>query len=350
MKYLFQIYILLILLLSAVSCKEQKKTENPRKTKPQPDTTQIVNTDRLEIDSYFTGTQTFTSATGPRNITRNILQDKQGNIWLATWEGLIKYDGQIFTNVTNIEGLRRFRVFELLEDRKGDLWFATIGAGVYHYDGSTFTNFTTEEGLINNRVTCIYEDRNGIIWFGTEGGISQYNGTSFRNFTTAEGLLSNDVNAIIEDQKGNFWIGTRGTACWYDGQNFMPITTQDGSIFINIRTIIKDQKGNLWLGGNNGLWRYASSTFTNYTKNFVGYIYEDRSGNIWTSSVGAIHNEWVLSRFDAKSLNSEEITATPIKTEENMFFGMEEDQKGHLWLGHLRGVYRFDDGKLFTSF
>lgn len=65
------------------------------------------------------------------------------------------------------------------------------------------------------------------------------------------------------------------------------ITKKDGKPFTNIRSIIKDKKGNIWLGGSEGLWRYDGNTFTNFTRKFVGYVYEDTKGNIWTSSESA---------------------------------------------------------------
>ncbi|WP_409456458.1 two-component regulator propeller domain-containing protein [Sphingobacterium sp.] len=54
----------------------------------------------------------------------------------------------------------------------------------------------------------------------------------------------------------------------------------EGKPFKNVRSIIADKNGNIWLGGNDGLWSYDGITFTNYTRQFVGYIYEDKNGNI----------------------------------------------------------------------
>ena len=317
-----------------------------------------------DVDPYFIETKTIENAYGPNSITRNIIQDRNGNIWLASWEGIIHYDGKAFTNFTNKEGLRRFHVFSILEDKRGNIWFGTIGAGVYRYDPSAdaageslFTNFTTKEGLVNNTVTCIYEDKAGNIWFGTQGGLSCYglsaeqaDGKSFRNFTTKEGLINNDINAIIEDKAGKFWIGTRGNACFYDGETFTEFTTIGGLPFKNVRSIIEDKKGNIWLGGNDGLWKYDGVLFSNFTSNFIGYIYEDKKGNIWTSSEasGGSH-KWVLSRYDEKSLYAETATATQVLGEKGMFFGILEDKEGSIWLGTLDGVCRYD-GKTFNRF
>jgi len=317
MKKHIQIYVLLLLSIFSTYCYGQDKPS-------------------IEPKNY-----------APNSITRTIKQDRKGNIWFASWEGIIRYDGNSFTNITSKVSLNRF--FSVLEDRKGNFWFASIGGGVYFYDGKSFRNFTTKDGLANDRVTYIYEDKKGNIWFGTEGGASCYNGKSFRNYTTKEGLPHNDVNSIIEDKKGKFWFGTRGDACFYDGKEFIKITNKNGTSFTNVRSIIEDKKGNIWFGGNGGLWRLDGNSFTNFTTNFVGYIYEDKKGNIWTSSESANAKGWALSRYDKKSLSSSTATATELITQDGMFFGILEDKDGSIWFGSLNGVYRYD-GNTFNDF
>jgi len=51
------------------------------------------------------------SPTQPRSITRDIFADRAGNFWLATWEGVVRYDGKTFVNFTIKENLRRYHVF-----------------------------------------------------------------------------------------------------------------------------------------------------------------------------------------------------------------------------------------------
>ena len=326
----------------------------------------------------------------PNGIVRTIKQDRKGNIWITSWEGVFKYDGKSFTNITGKVSSARF--FSVLEDRRGNFWFASIGAGVYYYDGKSFLNFTTKDGLANNTVTNIYEDKNGNIWFGTESGASGYvpstplrtGGKSFRNLKMREAApvtatdsvyhgdhpahtvsdsvhvsayqkplpedswMHNDVNAIIEDNTGKLWFGTRGYAFVYDGKTFTTITNEAGKPFTNIRSMIKDKKGNIWLGGYDGLWRYDGKTFTNFSQKFVGYIYEDKEGNILTSSESANTPGWVLSRYDEKSLTDKKPTVTEIANKPGIF-GILEDDKGNIWFGAFDGVYCYD-GKTITDF
>ncbi len=337
-----KLFALLFMVVFCTSCKEQNKTSLPK--------------DLIKFETNFEITPTV-----PNNITRTIKQDRNGNIWIAAFDGVFRYDGKSFTNITNHVSSARF--FSVLEDRKGNFWFSSVGSGVYYYDGMSFQNYTTKEGLANDRVIDIYEDKSGHIWFGTEGGASRYDGKSFRNYlmnegwpnTEVEGLSHknhNDVNSIIEDKSGKFWFGTRGYACIFDGKTFTVITN-NGKPFTNVRSIIEDKNGNIWLGGNDGLWRYDGITFNQFTQNFVGYIYEDKIGNIWTSSQNANDQKWALSRYDEKSLSDKEPTVTVInsKYEDNkgMIFGILESDDGSIWFGALDGVYRYD-GKAIMDF
>ncbi|HEY5392729.1 MAG TPA: two-component regulator propeller domain-containing protein, partial [Hanamia sp.] len=128
----------------------------------------------------------------------------------------------------------------------------------------------------------------------------------------------------------------------YDGKTFTTITNKDGKAFANVRSIIKDKKDNIWLGGYDGLWRYDGSTFTNFTQNFVGDVYEDRKGNIWTSSQSDNGQDWALSRYDEKSLSNKKPTVTEIKSGGNGLFGILEARDGSIWFGSGNGVYRYD--------
>lgn len=294
------------------------------------------------IDSETKGVIT---SHGPTTSVRAIRQDGKGDIWLASNEGIIRYDGKTFTNVTG--NLYPDRFFSVLEDRKGNFWFGNYGSGAYYYNGKSLLNFTTTQGLADNRVLCIYEDRTGIIWFGTRSGVSRYDGKSFRNFTTKDGLPNNWINSIVEDKTRKLWFGTGGSTCVYDGKTFTVFTNKDGKAFNKVWSVIEDKKGNIWLGGDNGLWRYDGSTFTNFTGNPVRYVYEDKKGNIWTNGFND-NGKFAFSRYDEKSLSNKKPTVTEIAQSPNLF-GILEANDGSIWFGAFDGVHRYD-GKTITDF
>lgn len=309
-------------------------------------------------NSRFLSDHTST-AQAPSGIVRTVKKDRKGNIWIASWKGVFRYDGKSFRNLTDEVSNARF--FSVLEDKKGNFWLSSIGSGVYYYDGKSFRNFTTKDGLAGNRVTEIYEDKAGYIWFCTEAGPSRYDGKSFKNFTTKDGLPSNNVNWIMEDRTGKLWFGT-GNYAFVCVDKTYTILMHEGKPFKNVRSIIEDKNGNIWFGGNDGLWRYDDTTFTNYSYQFVGYIYEDKSGNIWTSSDSVVNRDfkhvsqpptqtksWILSRYNSKSLSDPSMSPDIIRSGEAMIFGMTEANDGSIWFGTLNGVHRYD-GNSFTDF
>jgi ligand-binding sensor domain-containing protein len=352
MKKYTLVYLLFLASVFCASCKQQTKADQPTETPPVAET------------------KTVAPYGEPNSITRTIIQDRKGDMWMATWEGVFRYGDASFTNMTT--GVSDARFFSALEDTKGHLWFGTIGSGVYRYDGTNFRNFTTKDGLPNNEVTWIYEDKAGHIWFGVNGGASRYNarlpngqGTSFRNYLIEGDMMAEDttgktipdftrppmeVNAIIEDRSGKLWFATRGRTFIYDGKTFLALLHADQP-FTNVRTIIEDSKGQIWFGGNDGLWRYSANKLTQITKDFCGYIYEDSRGNIWISSETS--KGWALSRYDAMALAGLKPSPTVIDPwkggNPGLVFGILEANDGSIWFGTTEGVYRYD-GATLTDF
>ncbi len=111
------------------------------------------------------------------NEIRGALTATNGDLWLATSQGAIRYNGDEVTTYTTAATEGGFLVDDLRdvhEDHWGNLWFATWGGGVVRYDGDTFQSITTKDGLIHNNVSSIHASNDEELWFGTEGGATQY--------------------------------------------------------------------------------------------------------------------------------------------------------------------------------
>jgi ligand-binding sensor domain-containing protein len=331
MKYA-HVYALFLAFVFHTSCGQNQPY-------PPPD---IIRSETKDSVSFY----------GPDTMVRNVKQARNGVILIASWTGVWRYDGKLFTNITSAISSPSF--WDVLEDRKGNLWFGTRDSGVYCYNGKSFLHYTTRQGLASNMTLDIYEDRAGNIWFATGAGASRYDGNSFRNFTTKEGLSNNDLTTIMEDKTGKIWIGTRGEACFYDGKTFTVFKNKDGKAFNNVWSIIEDKKGSIWFGDVDGLWRYDGSTFTKVSQRGAFAIIEDKKGNIWTTGEVKPNGYWGLSCYDQKFLYSKP-TVTEIMTRKGpgMLCGILEANDGSIWFGALgaiiSGAFRYD-GKTITDF
>ena len=86
-----------------------------------------------------------------------------------------------FGSFTKQHGLKHNFTRDLIEDRKGNLWFTMGGNGVSKFDGKRFTFYGENKGLVSNNIYSIFEDRADNIWFGSDVGLSKYDGIRFTN-------------------------------------------------------------------------------------------------------------------------------------------------------------------------
>ncbi len=141
-----------------------------------------------------------------------ITQDKNGNLWLGTMDGVSKYNGRTFKNYKKDQGMAENWVTASLLDRKGNIWFGHWAGGISYYDYLKDTIITFNNKDINKNINAICEDKSGNIWFGTAGmGIVKFrpddkNGKSFFNLTVQEGLSGNKGAAIcVQNMKCSFF-------------------------------------------------------------------------------------------------------------------------------------------------
>lgn len=330
-------------LMACTSNGHSQVAKPAEQTVPAPPPTDTL----LGTDPYFVDSREVISSSGPSSITRSMCQDADGNYWFASWQGIIRYDGKEFTNMTLLNRLQRFHVFNSRVTRNGQLWFGTIRGGVYHYDGKEFRHFTTRDGLSDNWVEWIFEDHSGNIWLGGNEGLNRFDGQRMQFFTNKGQPSPDEVHGITEDKSGNLWVGA-GNGVWiYDHQKFTEFKQADGTSFSNTRSVITDRNGHIWMAGSTGLYRYDGKQIKRYFDGFAGYVYEDRKGTIWyAGSDKGTHIMKVYQILDDTSIEF----MTPVYPPMAMVFFIYEDQQGNIWFGaDDRGVIRYD-GKTFERF
>ncbi len=283
-----------------------------------------------------------------QSTVNSILQDKKGYLWFATWSGISRFDGKIFTYYTSEDGLVNNGVLSMLEDNQGDLWFGTYN-GVSKLAGDTWTSFTTEDGLPGNDVWAILEDREGNIWIGTQNsGAGKFDGMKWRSITSEDGLVDNWVNTIVEDNKGNLWFGTRNGLSRLAGDTWTNFTTEDGLADNYVLSIMEDSEGNLWFGTENGLSKFDGSSWRTFTTeqglahNQVMAIFEDTESNLWFGTWGG-----GVSRFDGKNWRT---FTTENGLAHNRVMAIFQDREGNLWFGTRRGGISKFGGSAFISY
>src|SRR5258706_2485776 len=124
-------------------------------------------------DLFQFSQQIWLTETGlPQNTVHRITQGKDGYIWIATEEGLARFDGIKFTvfDKQNTPQLPSNNIRVVLEDRRGDLWIGTADGLVQMRQGK-FTTYTTQQGLPANVIDSLYPDQQDLLWIATSAGM-----------------------------------------------------------------------------------------------------------------------------------------------------------------------------------
>ncbi|MDR2920705.1 MAG: response regulator [Tannerella sp.] len=199
------------------------------------------------------------------------------------------------------------------EDMDGNIWIATDHGGINiiqkdktirHIKNDPFD----QKSISQNSVICLYKDDTGIIWCGTyKGGVNYYHESIFKFRTIrypiihAEDASINDCNCVYEDESGNLWIGTNGNGLLYYNrstrkyQRYMHDPLNPNSISSNIIVCMeRDHKGRFWIGSYmGGLDCYDGQTFTHYLpakdnqSNYSVYsMFADDNHQLWIGTLG----------------------------------------------------------------
>lgn len=108
-----------------------------------------------------------------------------------------------FENYGVDRGLSQSQVQAICQDKQHHLWVGTYG-GVDRFDGNTFKHFTTQDGLLLGAVNKLFTSSDGTIWLAGFEGLASYNGKGFTNYPFASNLALS-VNAIEQDDNGVIW-------------------------------------------------------------------------------------------------------------------------------------------------
>ncbi|HPA95556.1 MAG: diguanylate cyclase [Acidobacteria bacterium] len=127
------------------------------------------------------------------------------------------------------EGLPQSQVADVAQDADGYLWVATWG-GLARYDGESFTPFFVGQGLPSNRVQELLLDRGGVLWIATGSGLSVWRDRRLAPVSNPN-LDGQRCRALAEDGEGRLWVGSDSGVLVREGEGFRPVGPAGGIVY-----------------------------------------------------------------------------------------------------------------------
>jgi signal transduction histidine kinase/ligand-binding sensor domain-containing protein len=270
----------------------------------------------------------------PNDHVGNVVQDREGTIWVPTEGGLARLTDRPITSYSTADGLATNNSYPIYQDRRGDVWIGGW-AGLTRFRDGKFTDVSNAMGIAGESVDSILEDRSGALWIGTFGGIVRRvaNGKA----TSIQLPDEHAIRALYEDRAGDLWVGGQGGVGRIRDGIFVPEKHYDGG---ETFVFFEDRHGTLWIGNQHGVTRYANGAFTTFGADqglsdaSVREIHEDADGGLWFGT----YDQGLFRYRDGKIFRLTTAHALPT----NGAFRIIEDDRGWFWMSSNVGIYRVE--------
>lgn len=349
-----QLFLSVVLLCAIISCHQKVFSFN----NSQPTFQQI---------SYMQGL--------PGTNVRQQIQDHYGIMWIAVEAmGICRYDGHKFINYKNdpsdINSISSNFVNDLIEDKSGNIWIATIeGLNKYIRNENKFVSYKHEPGnpnsIYNNVCNRLYFDSDDNLWIGTDDGLSKMNITNetFEHFSVVKKTELKyqhlSIYALFEQSKGIFWLGTNQGLIKYKALSleykmwYNSGTSNNEPIHNVINCLVPDDFGNLWVGTFRGLDRFSLETqefnhwyFCDDDQPFleregINNFLIDSDGILWagTFTKGILLIDPITDHY--KRISNENGGEFPLKSNHVKY--ITEDNVGTFWVGtKFEGIFKLN--------
>jgi signal transduction histidine kinase/ligand-binding sensor domain-containing protein len=277
-----------------------------------------------------------------------LLRDRNGGLWIGTnGHGLLHmYQGRtdVFAQSDGLSG----DVIEsesLFEDREGNIWVATLD-GLDRFRDFAVPTISAKQGLSIAVVGSVLAARDGSVWLGTRDGLNRWNDGQITIYRKRSGLPDDAVESLYQDEGGRLWISTNGGVVYFENGRFSPVAVPGRFV----SSIVGDTAGNLWIGHESkGLFRLLGSSVVQQIPwaklgpgDYASVLLVDTPrGGIWLGfrAGGVVHvkdGQVLASYTSADGLG------------EGHVGGLRLDQDGTLWAATMGGLSRVKNGRVNT--
>lgn len=269
----------------------------------------------------------------PSNNLRHVTKDQNGFLWICTFNGLVRFDGNEFKNFTteNVPALSTSVFYSVLPYDKGKMFISTQSSGLIQFDNGVFSRLKGDVNLPTSVQTTFLDSKNRL-WIGTRNNGVYYieNNKSYR--VSIPSFDDQSIMSFVQDSGGAIWIASEGAGIAKFNAGDITIYTEENGLNSNIVNSILLHNGKLYAGTEKGLSVYEKGIWSEdnrFGKPIINQITVDEKNNLWLASdIGLAR---MTASNDIEFINEKD--GLPSRQVSSIAF----DDENNIWLSTKRG-------------
>jgi signal transduction histidine kinase/ligand-binding sensor domain-containing protein len=278
---------------------------------------------------------------------QSLFFDRNNALWIGTaTQGLYRIHNGIVDHYRSVDGLSGDTVNGIYQDREGNLWVAT-DQGVDCFRDTPVVSFSLREGLSDESTNTVLARRDGTVWVGNGGDLDIILGSKVSATGKRHGLSGEEVEALFEDHTGRLWLGIDDKLMTYEQGRFFEVTQVDGSPlggpFGSCVAITEDTDHNIWViiyALSRHLFRIENQKvreeipLTGISR--ASWLAADQETGIWIGSESDVLGRYRGRHMETIALGRGEKSFTQE--------GLLVDSRNSIWVATSNGLVRWKDG------
>jgi signal transduction histidine kinase/ligand-binding sensor domain-containing protein len=261
----------------------------------------------------------------PDNSVTGLAQTGDGYLWVATYGGLLRFNGADFAPV-QLPSLQGKSLRTMLLDRHGRFWLGIDTGSVICLEAETSQVFDARDGLPTERMAAMAEDGEGAIWVAYPSALCRIKDGRLTRFTQTEGWPTGFNCWVTSDAKGELWYSKGGQVGVFRGEKLVQVMPPQETVIRICGSVVP------------GLWICAGAHLLKYnegrgpvecallpTNAEPQTLFEDRAGALWIGTVAD-----GLFRYQDGVLQK-------VPTSHQSIYCVSEDREDNIWVGTRGG-------------
>ncbi len=272
----------------------------------------------------------------PHQFVTDIFEDREGNIWIGTLNGIAKLNSLAIQNYPSLFPKVTSAIHKIFKSKNEILIFSDEGISIFNPSGKSFSNIQfnfshqnkvndvleisnsvkligTNNGILvlqGNRITpsplnlqiktrkilSLALDSENKIYVGTDFGLYVFQSNKIKDYFSIDDILpGNEVNALHITKSDEVYIGTDNGLVKLSDESVLVLRTGNGLINNYVTSLSEDDEGRIWIGTKKGLSSFKNGRFNNFTPKFAGVSVNEiddaipvRKNEIWMATLKGI--------------------------------------------------------------